>query len=63
MGERVKWGLMTALAFIIVGYTAGLFWMPDLRPTFIRERIADAPLACSGTSLPAPWRWRSVRFN
>ena len=48
MGERVKWGLMAALAFIVVGYAVGLLWMPDLRPSFIRERIAEAPLAVFG---------------
>lgn len=48
MGERVKWGLVAAPAFIIVGYAVGLLWMPDLRPSFIRDRIADAPLAVFG---------------
>ncbi|HEY6362465.1 MAG TPA: DUF2306 domain-containing protein, partial [Vicinamibacterales bacterium] len=48
MGAQVKWGLMAALAFIVVGYAVGLLWMPDLRPPFIRERIAEAPLAVFG---------------
>ncbi len=48
MSARVKWGLMTALAFIVVGYAVGLLWVPDLRPSFIRDRIAEAPLAVFG---------------
>jgi uncharacterized membrane protein len=39
---------MTALAFIVVGYAVGLLAMPDLRPSFLRARIADAPLAVFG---------------
>jgi uncharacterized membrane protein len=39
---------MTALAFIVVGYAVGLLSMPDLRPSFLRARIADAPLAVFG---------------
>ncbi len=45
MGERAKWGVMTALAFIIVGYTAALLLLPDLRPSALQARAADAPLA------------------
>jgi uncharacterized membrane protein len=48
MGARVKWGLMAALAFIVVGYAVGLLFMPGLRPSFLRERIAEAPLAVFG---------------
>ena len=48
MGERVKWGLVAAPAFIIVGYAVGLLWMPDLRPSFVQERIAEVPLAVFG---------------
>jgi uncharacterized membrane protein len=48
MGERAKWGVMTALAFIVVGYAVGLLWVPEYRPSFLRARIADAPLAVFG---------------
>jgi uncharacterized membrane protein len=48
MGERAKWGVMAALAFIVVGYAVGLLGVPDLRPSFLRARIADAPLAVFG---------------
>jgi uncharacterized membrane protein len=48
MGERARWGVMTALAFIVIGYAIGLLWMPDLRPSFLRARIAEAPLAVFG---------------
>ena len=48
MGERARWGVMTALAFIVVGYAVGLVAVPDLRPSFLRARIAEAPLAVFG---------------
>jgi uncharacterized membrane protein len=48
MGERAKWGVMTALAFIVVGYAVGLLWVPGLRPPFLQARIAEAPLAVFG---------------
>ena len=48
MGERARWGVMTALAFIVVGYAVGLLLVPDLRSSFIRARVADAPLAVFG---------------
>jgi uncharacterized membrane protein len=48
MGERAKWGVMTALAFIVAGYAVALLWLPDLRPAFLRARAADAPLAVFG---------------
>jgi uncharacterized membrane protein len=48
MGERAKWGVITALAFIFVGYAVGLLWLPDWRPSFLHARIADAPLAVFG---------------
>ena len=48
MGERARWGVMTALAFIVVGYAVGLLWVPDLRPPFLRARITETPLAVFG---------------
>jgi uncharacterized membrane protein len=48
MGERARWGVMTALAFIVVGYAIGLLWLPDLRASFLQARIAEAPLAVVG---------------
>jgi uncharacterized membrane protein len=48
MGERARWGVMTALAFIVVSYAVGLLWVPDLREPFLQARIADAPLAVFG---------------
>ncbi len=48
MGERARRGVMTALAFIVVGYAVGLLLVPDLGPSYIRARAADAPLALFG---------------
>jgi len=48
MGERAKWGVMTALAFIVVSYAVGLLLVPELRLSSVRARVADAPLAVLG---------------
>ena len=48
MGERAKWCVMTALAFIVVGYAIGLLLVPNLRPSFLQARAAAAPLAVFG---------------
>jgi uncharacterized membrane protein len=45
VGERAKWGVMAALAFIVAGYAAALLLVPGLRPSFLQARAADAPLA------------------
>jgi Predicted membrane protein (DUF2306) len=47
MGERAKSGVITALAFIVVGYAAALLVRPDLRPPFLPARAEDASLAAS----------------
>jgi hypothetical protein len=46
MGERAKWGVITALAFIVIGYAAALLVRPDLRPPFL-PRAEDAAFAVS----------------
>jgi uncharacterized membrane protein len=48
MGERAKWGVMAALAFIVVGYVVGLLWVPDMRPSYFSALVAKAPLAVFG---------------
>jgi uncharacterized membrane protein len=45
MGERAKWSVITALAFIVIGYAAALLVRPDLRPPFLPARAEDAALA------------------
>ena len=45
MGERARWGVMAALAFIVVGYAVGLLWVPGLRPSYVQSLVAKAPLA------------------
>src|SRR5688572_29224589 len=45
MGERARRGVMTALAFIVVGYAAGLLLLPDFRPSFFQARAAESPVA------------------
>jgi hypothetical protein len=45
MGERARWGVMTALAFIVVGYAAGVLLVPGFRPSFFQALAAASPLA------------------
>jgi hypothetical protein len=47
MGERANWAVITALAFIVIGYAAALLVRPDLRSPFLPAGAEDGALAAS----------------